>query len=697
MSFVMAKSSDTRPPGSQDGVRTVCMSLGILDRGLQKHMGCRLPSFDFTLTLQMGETEGTSADAGAVERGCRDVRAVTLLVERIGEVIESVVHSDAEVVDSIASFGSNLPQPDGGWIEQTKQYPAHSFLNMEGFRHGIFNIAQNIIDVLHPMWGKVAFRVLLTKLRHAHFKNDDLENAPPIDESEKETLDGAQLLMKELKEELPINYIHIPSTFDFTVDSERITFGIWQNRLIELTKFVVRISTRKYFSLCSIGDYSWVCEPDGYDMRVYAGFDPKTVTNPEKSKCTLYIYSRQSGRLIKFVEDARTTLRVNASGSDYCQGLTILVDDIDGHLPLNPTKQDIAFGEQAGGHIHEKNLYAWVGAICDFYYKYHLKKTDEGTKTALHEQVQDAAEEAKEIIRNSGKDWCDDLVSANLTTFSGLTWRRMRGPTIRYNYTKAKENLILIHHGSDTRFRLWEDGPDKYVERGQLGIGKAVKLKRKRKQKSFDSTVVDRKRRATITATGSDSEDTEDEEGEEENTVEAFMKNITDKSIQLKQKKSKSQKKSPKKCKNCSSRSKEILALTTKTELMESQIDKLHSQLRRSNKSEDTAMVQVVELQRKLREQSMLLHTPHVTSSSDIVSASLNNSGTTAEAESMALETTNLIKKQRREIRALKQQNRTLDAMMRGMIAQQTAAMEKNDDLDESNEKMSDDGSLQSI
>lgn len=53
----------------------------------------------------------------------------------------------------------------------------------------------------------------------------------------------------------------------------------------------------------------------------------------------LYVYSRQSGRLITHHSDARTMLHLTAGGTTFCSGLRIILDDPEGHLPLNPTKQ----------------------------------------------------------------------------------------------------------------------------------------------------------------------------------------------------------------------------------------------------------------------------------------------------------------------------------------------------------------------
>ena len=95
--------------------------------------------------------------------------------------------------------------------------------------------------------------------------------------------------------------------------------------------------------------------------------------------------------MITFEPDARNTLGFVGGGTDYCQALTVIVDDIEGMLPLDPTKQGIAFGNQVDGHVHEENLYAVVHAVVLFYYQYHLKKFDK-KKGLLTEKIQEFSE-----------------------------------------------------------------------------------------------------------------------------------------------------------------------------------------------------------------------------------------------------------------------------------------------------------------
>lgn len=81
-------------------------------------------------------------------------------------------------------------------------------------------------------------------------------------------------------------------------------------------------------------------DPHKCTIRVYTGFDSQAMIEPKGSKYgALYVYSRQSGRLITHHKDARTLLSLGAGGTEFCSGLRIIIDDYEGHLPLNPTKQ----------------------------------------------------------------------------------------------------------------------------------------------------------------------------------------------------------------------------------------------------------------------------------------------------------------------------------------------------------------------
>ena len=66
-------------------------------------------------------------------------------------------------------------------------------------------------------------------------------------------------------------------------------------------------------------------DEDSYKLRIFAGFDRMRINNPDEpgKSASLSVYSRQSGRLIKYEPDGRFFLGLNASGTMYAQGLTI--------------------------------------------------------------------------------------------------------------------------------------------------------------------------------------------------------------------------------------------------------------------------------------------------------------------------------------------------------------------------------------
>ena len=65
---------------------------------------------------------------------------------------------------------------------------------------------------------------------------------------------------------------------------------------------------------------------------------------------------------------------MTVGSTDFCQGLTIIIDDHNGTLPLNPTKQDTAYVHSKYGQIHAANLKEWTAAIGHFYWNYHYMR-----------------------------------------------------------------------------------------------------------------------------------------------------------------------------------------------------------------------------------------------------------------------------------------------------------------------------------
>lgn len=236
--------------------------------------------------------------------------------------------------------------------------------------------------------------------------------------------------LDEIAEELPKRYLHISGSFDLQVNRNVVNFAYWQRRLVELTKFEIVGDTlhRRVVPLNDTTDNNTTTDSQRqYRIWVYMGFDAIRCSDPEAQSCpSLAIYSRQSGRLIKDYKDARGELRLTSGGTDFCQGLTIIVDDSMGFLPLTPTKQDLAWGERhQDGATHHQNLIAWLSAITKLYYKHHFAACEE-KKVILTERVCSQKDRANTFVAmddaESPEKFKSTIGECDLTTFESLEW-----------------------------------------------------------------------------------------------------------------------------------------------------------------------------------------------------------------------------------------------------------------------------------
>lgn len=258
----------------------------------------------------------------------------------------------------------------------------------------------------------------------------------------------AHSIMDKLLEELPVYYIHIPTSFDVRVNNCQVQFHHWQRRLVELSSFQLKIATKDPW----IQAADWLDPVHSYPIRIYAGFDPTRLSVDQKSNAaSLLIYSRQSGRLIKHEEDARGLLGLSSGGTSFCQGMTIIVDDFHGYLPLSPTKQDVAFGEQSNGEIHKKNLYAWVGALANMYYNFFLDRCA-NRKTLLTKNVKKHLVTVQQLQARDANS-PRELGSSSYSTFEGIKWRKTQWHSIRVS---GKNNIQQVQ-GPDTFLRIEEE------------------------------------------------------------------------------------------------------------------------------------------------------------------------------------------------------------------------------------------------
>lgn len=263
--------------------------------------------------------------------------------------------------------------------------------------------------------------------------------------------DHALSLLQELRDELPRNYIHISSLMEVCIGGEVARFHYWQRRLVELTTYTHIIDPVNSFTEAE----DWKKPSKGYPIRIFFGFDSVRLTSDHhaRGQCSLYIYSRLSGRLIKHEEDARALLKLTSGGSHFSQGLTIIVDDADGNLPLNPTKQDVAFGEQAHGDVHKRNLYSWLGAITNAYYAFHLEENCGSKKGVLTRKVRAFGTPVVDPSR------IRDLDQSEVTRMEDINWKLFKGGSIRI---ASKKGLMFVP-GADTVRRFKADPPRERV------------------------------------------------------------------------------------------------------------------------------------------------------------------------------------------------------------------------------------------
>ena len=247
-------------------------------------------------------------------------------------------------------------------------------------------------------------------------------------------------LMDELNTALPSTYIHLPDNVEVKVHGEVVQFHHYQSRLIELAAFYQKIDTSTPVG----GDGDWQHPEQGYNLRLLLGFDASRKGGRPK----LCIHSRHSGRLVKSVEDCRAVLGLTTGSTDFCQGLTVIVDDMFGHLPLNPTKQDIAFGEQEAGDVHKTNLFSWIGAYAYLYYNVHRDKRFGGSKMALSAGISRIFSQQDAVAWDGPS--LDECV---FTEYKFLTWKFIKATG---NIRCGNMKKVSAVAGEDTRWRFDE-------------------------------------------------------------------------------------------------------------------------------------------------------------------------------------------------------------------------------------------------
>ena len=372
LSFVLVKRANNE------------LSFGVIAESLQLRGGVRLPSFNL------------------VDNG--------KLYQQLEAHLQEPDHID--VKKCIARYGAIEPN------------------DPPNFPVGMKRICMHFQDMNSRYSGHDLFEVIMDRIRHQSSKDDTSEQVDVHHEQKTRV----HTLMRDIKEELPKTYLHIPDNLHFRIGNDRLEFKHWPQRLVEFSSFTIKVSPTLGWNE---GDTFRANDErdDSYELRIFCGFDADRATFPDSRKeCTLHLHSRKSGRLICTDADSRTKLLLPASGSDYSQGLTIIMDDIKGKLPLNPTKQGVAFAEERRGRVHEENLYQLVGAVVHFYYKTHLKKFK--GKTQLNHKV------------CSFGDWANRHKQLKSCHESDLTTYRV---TLKKSQRRIRVDNFEVREGEDTQ------------------------------------------------------------------------------------------------------------------------------------------------------------------------------------------------------------------------------------------------------
>lgn len=164
-----------------------------------------------------------------------------------------------------------------------------------------------------------------------------------------------------------------------------------------------------------------------------------------------------------------------ASGSDFSQGLTIIIDDFQGKLPLNPTKQGVAFGEERRGRVHEENLYQLVGAITHFYYNLHLKKFK--GKTQLMQQVCKFGDWANQDRHRQLKSCQESDLSTYRVTLKKVQ-RRIRVDSAEVS--EGEDTLCLVDRTTASREKKRKAQSNATAERANAEADRLTTKRRRR-------------------------------------------------------------------------------------------------------------------------------------------------------------------------------------------------------------------------
>ena len=381
------------------------------------------------------------------------------------------------------------------------------------YGHGDFDAGLDFFDrhvdnLLHGSTWKHhdnVFCVILNGLRHTGTSPEEEDEAAEEEDEECNSRKRCQYLLESLEQDLPRRYLHLKGIrVRLKVRStwQKIDFHYWQQQLAGLTCFQAFIPTSMSFEKDADLNSSDDCQLNlsfrngaqpqktKQKFRVFCGFDPVRAKEEEPGPCELFIYSSKSGRLIKRIEDARNALGIPRTNDidAYCQGLTILVDDEEGSLPINPSKQDLSFGSNDCHKLFKNNFYAWVEGIAHTYYNHYLDESGKKVEN-LTDRVKLSLDNITAIAAaNAG---LPELSTGNFDQLTNLDWG-CRSHGARHSGTRKSVKRIRC---SNRKKVTMESGSDTLVELPEVeGVNEEPSKQKKRKKPSSSQQKTSRKK-----------------------------------------------------------------------------------------------------------------------------------------------------------------------------------------------------------
>jgi hypothetical protein len=459
------------------------LSLGVIAKRLQTPAGLYLPAYHFELeaqTVKLLQQQGNNASSH---------HRYSVVYADILATLSMIVEQDDDMAFVIQLYGGQNNNNNNN--------------NNNSLQHGLDRMTRHFCELVID-WADEphVFSLVLDHLKHtpssssssltsrttsaASSSTSSIASTTELPASQQKQASAVESFLHLIRQELPKQYIHIADSVCIDVGNtnntnNRVEFNYWQRRLVELTQFRVMIDSQRLVSVETTCDPNKVIATQDtddntddhheYSLNLYLGFDPERLANPtERHTASMMCYSRQAGRLIKCFKDARGELNLDNGGTRFCQGMTIIVDDLHGRLPLNPTKQDFAFGERVKGEIHHQNILTWVGAIAKLYWTFHFETWGQRSMETLTNLVLSKLRNARRLQATVPKS-IRSISDSQFSAFSGVNWKVMqqkrKGHGDLVFLRPTRRDTLSVIPGRDTLLRFGtynEEIPERRVK-----------------------------------------------------------------------------------------------------------------------------------------------------------------------------------------------------------------------------------------